>query len=173
MKILIGDLSIPSKRGDWDEPGILKVLQKSDPHSSGYGHICHLHDQGPNGNHICLVLEAMGLSVLDLYGALPSAVPLELLKRVWKHVLCALQYLHEECGIIHTGKMFQFIRSRLFFSTLILDIKGDNILMTGVPSEEERLDIELDNDYLMSTTFKLSDFGAGKQLVSIYCNASD
>jgi serine/threonine-protein kinase SRPK3 len=133
--------------------------------------------QGPNGNHICLVLEAMGLSVLDLYGVLPGAMPLELLKRVCKHVLYALQYLHEECGIIHTGKMFQFIRSCLFFffffffffSTLTPDIKGDNILMTNVPSEEERADIKLDNDYLilMSTTFKLSDFGAGKQLVSI------
>jgi serine/threonine-protein kinase SRPK3 len=158
MKILIGDLSVPSKRGDWDEPGILKVLQKNNSHSPGYGHICHLHDsfihQGPNGNHICLVLEAMGLSVLDLYGALPGAMPLELLERVCKHVLYALQYLHEECGIIHTGKMFQFIRSCLFFSTLTPDIKGDNILMTSVPSEEERADIELDNDFLMSTTFK-------------------
>lgn len=97
---------------------------------------CHLHDsfihQDPNGNHICLVLEAMDLSVLDLYGALPSAMPLELLKRVCKHVLYALQYLHEGCGIIHTGKMLQFIRSHLF-STLISGIKGDNILMTGIP----------------------------------------
>ena len=108
MKILIGDLSIPNKRGDWDEPGILKVLQKSNSNSAGYGHICHLHDsfvhQGPYGNHICLVLEAMGLSVLDLYGALPGAMPLELLKRVCKHVLHALQCLHEECSIIHTGE---------------------------------------------------------------------
>jgi serine/threonine-protein kinase SRPK3 len=116
----------------------------------------------------------MSLNFLDLYGALPGAMPLELLKRVCKHVLHALQYLHEECGIIHTGEIFQFIRSRrLFFSTITSDIKGDNILMSGVPSEEERLDIELDNDYLMSKTFKLSDFGAGKQLVSIERDASD
>jgi len=118
MKILIGDLSTASKRGGWDEPGILKVLQKTNPHSSGYGHICHLLEsfihQGPNGNHICLVLEAMRLSALDLYGALPGAMPLGLLKRMCKHVLPALQYLHEECGIIHTGKMFPFIRSCLF-----------------------------------------------------------
>lgn len=170
MKVLIGDSSIANKRGAWDELGILKVLQKSNPKSSGYGHICYLHDnfvhQGPNGNHTCLVLEAMGLSVLDLYGALPGAMPLEFLKRVCKHVLQALQYLHEECGIIHTGE-YSSSFAVAFFLTLTSDIKGDNILMAGVPSEKEQLDIELDNDYLMSTTFKLSDFGAGKLLVLI------
>ena len=91
MKILVGDLTI-------------------DPQSWGYRHICHLlgnfTHQGPNGNHICLVLEAMSLSVLDLYHAFPSAMPSHLLKRVCKHVLLALQYLHEQCGIIHTGKTF-------------------------------------------------------------------
>lgn len=39
MKILTGDLSIPSKRGGWDEPRTLKVLQKSNLRSSGYGHM--------------------------------------------------------------------------------------------------------------------------------------
>ena len=108
MKILVGDLTVADKKGGWDELGILKVLQERDPRSSGYHHLCLLLDnftlQGPNGNHICLVLEAMGLSVLDVYHALPGAMPLPLLKRVCKHVLRALRYLHEECGIIHTGK---------------------------------------------------------------------
>ncbi|KJA15913.1 hypothetical protein HYPSUDRAFT_91667 [Hypholoma sublateritium FD-334 SS-4] len=146
MKILVGDLTTAGKRGGWDELGVLKVLQETNPQSSGYRHVCQLLDefthQGPNGNHVCLVLEAMSLSVLDVYCALPDAMPLPLLKRVCKHVLRALCYLHEECGIIHT------------------DIKGDNILMTGPPPEEGQLNIEVDDDYLMSTTFKLSDFGA-------------
>lgn len=33
--------------------------------------------------------------------------------------------------------------------------------MTGTPPEEGQLDVELDDDYLMTTTFKLSDLGAG------------
>lgn len=33
--------------------------------------------------------------------------------------------------------------------------------MTGLPPEEGQLNIKLDDEYLMSTTFKLSDFGAG------------
>ena len=116
MKILVGDLTVEDKKGGWDELGILKVLQERDPRSSGYRHVCLLLDnfthQGPNGNHICLVLEAMGLSVLDVYHALPGAMPLPLLKRVCRHVLRALHYLHEECGIIHTGKtLFQSLIS--------------------------------------------------------------
>jgi len=133
--------------GGWDELGMLKVLQERDPQFCGSPHVCQLLDnfthQGPNGNHICLVLEPMGLSILDLYRALPGAMPLPLLKRVTKHVLRALGYLHEECGIIHA------------------DIKGDNLLMTGEPPEESQSNMELDHGYLMSTMFKLGDFGAG------------
>lgn len=108
MKILVGDLTITDKKGGWDELGVLKALQESNPQSCGYRHVCQLLDsfthQGPNGTHICLVLEALSLSVLDVYRALPGAMPLPLLKRVCKHVLRALCYLHEECGIIHTGE---------------------------------------------------------------------
>jgi hypothetical protein len=47
------------------------------------------------------------------------------------------------------------------FSKVFLYIKGDNILMTGAPPEEGQLNIILNDDYLMSRTFKLSDLGAG------------
>jgi serine/threonine-protein kinase SRPK3 len=33
--------------------------------------------------------------------------------------------------------------------------------MTGTPPEEGQLEIELNDSFLKSTTFKLSDFGAG------------
>ncbi len=109
MKILVGDLAEADKKGGWDELGVLKILQETNPQSSGYHHVCQLLDsfthQGPNGSHTCLVLEPMSISVLDVYRALPGAMPLPLLKRVCKHVLRALCYLHEECGIIHTGKV--------------------------------------------------------------------
>jgi serine/threonine-protein kinase SRPK3 len=110
MKVLVGDLTIAKEKGGWDELNMLKVIAEKDPQSLGYRHVCQLLDnfthQGPNGNHICLVLEAMSLSALDLYrSTLPGPMPLPLLKRVCKHVLRALQYLHE-CGIIHTGNTF-------------------------------------------------------------------
>jgi hypothetical protein len=42
----------------------------------------------------------------------------------------------------------------------LLDIKGDNILMTGaLPEPGQATQISMDD--LMSSTFKLTDFGAG------------
>ena len=35
--------------------------------------------------------------------------------------------------------------------------------MSGTPPAEGQSNIHLDDDYLLSTTFKLSDFGAGNQ----------
>ena len=97
LKVLVGDLTITEKRGRWDELYMLKVIGEKDPQSLGYRHLCQLLDnfthQGPNGN---LVLEAMSLNALDVYRAVLSGpMPLPFLKRVSKHVLRALQYLHE------------------------------------------------------------------------------
>jgi serine/threonine-protein kinase SRPK3 len=67
MKVLVGESTIPDKRKTWDELGMLKTIREK---SLGYHHIRQLLDnlthQGPNGNQICLVLEAMNLSVLDI-----------------------------------------------------------------------------------------------------------
>ena len=70
----------------------------------------------------------MNLNVLDR--ALPGPMSLPLLKRASKR---ALQYLYEECGIIHTGKCFTY--AKFFFSKVFSDIKGDNILIASAPPE--------------------------------------
>jgi len=81
---------------------VLKVLRENDPQSYGYRHVCRLLDDfthlGPDGTCTCLVFEAIGLSVLDLYHALPGAMPLPLLKRLCKHVqvLHAVCYVHDK-----------------------------------------------------------------------------
>jgi len=48
-------------------------------------------------------------------------------KRVAKQVLMALEYLHEECGIIHAGTA-TFGMPRDTWTYPLLDIKHDNIL---------------------------------------------
>lgn len=111
LKVLIAVLSDEEKNGTWDELGMLKVIQERNPQSDGYRHICQLLDnfthQGPNGNHsICLVWEVMKLNVLSLDVAFWRVMPFPLLGRLSKHLLRALQCLHDECGIIHTGKAF-------------------------------------------------------------------
>lgn len=45
----------------------------------------------------------MGPTVLDMFRHTPGAMPLFLVKRIAKHVLLALQYMHDECSIVHTG----------------------------------------------------------------------
>ena len=105
IKILIGEMS--KDITGWDEPSILRTLRDHNPRADGYSHICHLLEDftlaGPNGSHICLVSELMGATVLDVYRCIPAAMPLWLVKRISKHVLLALQYMHE-CNMVHTGQ---------------------------------------------------------------------
>ncbi|KAF8900306.1 kinase-like domain-containing protein, partial [Mucidula mucida] len=107
MKVLVGDLT--DDRTGIDELGMLKTVHSRNPLSSGYPHICHLLDNfvhhGPNGDHRCLILEAMPFNMLEIHNAFRSAsdaMPLFVIQRVAQQVLLALQYIHEECGLVHT-----------------------------------------------------------------------
>ncbi|KAJ7512691.1 kinase-like protein [Mycena galericulata] len=147
MKLLVSSRS--KRTGNPDELGIMSLLRDGDSGSPGKQHICQLLDSfvhdGPNGRHVCIVVEPLGMSVFDVYESFPSSLPLILVQRVAKHLLQALQYIHE-CGVIHT------------------DIKGDNILMTGVGFEEGHPKVELDINHLFATTYKLTDFGSANKL---------
>jgi serine/threonine-protein kinase SRPK3 len=96
-----------------DELGIMTLLRDG-PRLLGKNHVCALLDsfvhQGPNGRHICLVLELLGISILDVYRSFHGSLPLILVQRVAKHVLQGLQYMHE-CGVIHTGICFLQVAS--------------------------------------------------------------
>lgn len=108
---------------------MLNVIREKDPQSWGYGH--NFTHQGPNGHHICLVLEVMSISVLpvDVYRALSSAMPQPLLKRVTKHVRGPLQHLRDsEYG--HTGSTFLH-GHWVSLPETFFDIKSNNIPMTG------------------------------------------
>ena len=57
---------------------------------------------GPNGTHICLIFEVLGVNLLEiikLYNY--KGVPAHLCRRISKQVLIGLDYLHRVCGIIH------------------------------------------------------------------------
>lgn len=107
VKVLVGEF-VGDTTG-WGERGILQVLRDHNSQALGYGHVCQLLDdfvlQGPNGSHICIVTEAMGPTVFDIYRCLPPwiSMPLPILKRISKHLLFALRYMHDDCDIIHTG----------------------------------------------------------------------
>ncbi|KAF5353064.1 hypothetical protein D9758_008768 [Tetrapyrgos nigripes] len=147
MKVAVGKLA--QRNAGWDERQTLKVLREQSPHAAGYRHICHLLDDfvvdGPHGSHTCLVTEAMGATAFDLFRCVSSALPLFLVKRISKHILLALQYMHE-CDIVHT------------------DLKGDNISMNGAPPPIYPQSTKLQENELLDATFKLSDMGSANKM---------
>ncbi|KAL4367814.1 hypothetical protein GQ457_05G011800 [Hibiscus cannabinus] len=74
--------------------------------------IDHFKHTGPNGQHLCMVLEFLGDSLLQLIRFNRyKGIELNKVREICKCVLIALDYLHRELGIIHT------------------DLKPENILL--------------------------------------------
>jgi serine/threonine-protein kinase SRPK3 len=88
-----------------DEVQILARVAARDP---GDGrHCCRLRDSfehaGPHGRHVCMVFEVLGDNLLALIRAYAHrGVPLPAVRRLARQVLVALDFLHRECGVIHT-----------------------------------------------------------------------
>ncbi|CAD6218115.1 unnamed protein product [Miscanthus lutarioriparius] len=63
----------------------------------------HFKHAGPNGQHICLVFELLGDSLLKLvqYNRY-KGIGLDRVRRICKSILVGLDYLHNELGIIHS-----------------------------------------------------------------------
>jgi serine/threonine-protein kinase SRPK3 len=63
----------------------------------------HFKHAGPNGQHICLVFELLGDSLLKLvqYNRY-KGIGLNRVKQICKSILVGLDYLHNELGIIHS-----------------------------------------------------------------------
>lgn len=63
----------------------------------------HFKHVGPNGQHLCMVIEFLGDSLLRLirYNRY-KGLPLNKVREICKWILLGLDYLHRELGIIHT-----------------------------------------------------------------------
>ncbi|WOL05883.1 hypothetical protein Cni_G14614 [Canna indica] len=63
----------------------------------------HFKHSGPNGQHLCLVVEFLGDSLLRLvkYNRY-KGIGLERVRNICRSILVGLDYLHREVGIIHT-----------------------------------------------------------------------
>jgi len=58
---------------------------------------------GPNGKHICMVFEILGVNLLEIIKVYNyKGIPIPICRAISKQVLIALDYLHRICGIIHT-----------------------------------------------------------------------
>ena len=90
-----------------DEIKLLQKIVQANPDHPGRKHVVSLLDsfehKGPNGTHVCMVFEVLGENLLGLIKRWNHrGIPMDLVKQITKQVLLGLDYLHRECGIIHT-----------------------------------------------------------------------
>lgn len=92
---------------------MLSKLASADPSHPGFRHTLAYYDSfdftGPHGPHHCLVTEVLGYGVDYIRKQRDDGdrrVDPLIVKRVVKQVLQALHYLHDVCGIVHSGLCF-------------------------------------------------------------------
>ncbi|KAK8157068.1 serine/threonine-protein kinase SRPK2 [Phyllosticta citrichinensis] len=90
-----------------DEIKLLNRVVEANKDHPGRKHVVSLLDsfnhKGPNGIHVCMVFEVLGENLLGLIKKWNHrGIPMPLVKQITKQVLLGLDYLHRECGIIHT-----------------------------------------------------------------------
>ncbi|OAQ58834.2 protein kinase dsk1 [Pochonia chlamydosporia 170] len=90
-----------------DEIKLLNRIVQAKPDHPGRKHVVSLLDsfehKGPHGTHVCMVFEVLGENLLGLIKRWNHrGIPMPLVKQITKQVLMGLDYLHRECGIIHT-----------------------------------------------------------------------
>ncbi|KAL9939194.1 hypothetical protein V8E36_002007 [Tilletia maclaganii] len=90
-----------------DEIKLLQKLVAANPNHPGRRHcvslLDHFKHRGPNGTHVCMVFEVLGENLLGLIKRYQHrGVPPNIVKQIAKQVLLGLDYMHSECGIIHT-----------------------------------------------------------------------
>ena len=90
-----------------DEIKLLNKVVEANPNHPGRRYVVSLLDsfehRGPNGVHVCMVFEVLGENLLGLIKRWNHrGIPMPLVKQITKQVLLGLDYLHRDCGIIHT-----------------------------------------------------------------------
>ncbi|KAI0130481.1 kinase-like domain-containing protein [Xylariales sp. AK1849] len=90
-----------------DEIKLLKKIVDANPNHPGRKYVVSLLDsfehKGVNGVHVCMVFEVLGENLLGLIKKWQHrGIPRDLVMQIAKQVLMGLDYLHRECGIIHT-----------------------------------------------------------------------
>uniref|UniRef100_A0A1A9X1N0 non-specific serine/threonine protein kinase n=1 Tax=Glossina brevipalpis TaxID=37001 RepID=A0A1A9X1N0_9MUSC len=114
-----------------DEIRLLETIRDADPSDEKRERVVRLLNQfterGVNGEHTCLVFEALGCSLYKLIVKNKyQGLVVDQVRNIIKQVLEGLDYLHTKCGIIHT------------------DIKPENILM--VIDNATTINQQIDNE---------------------------
>jgi len=90
-----------------DEIKLLSRVSAFSPTHQGRAHIVSFLDsfshQGPEASHVCIVFEPLGENLLALIERhKKKGVPRALVKVIARQILLGLEYLHDECDLVHT-----------------------------------------------------------------------
>lgn len=90
-----------------DEIKLLSKVANANAFHRGRDHVVSFLDSfdhpGPEETHVCIVFEPLGENLLSLIERnKKKGVPRALVKTIAKQVLLGLEYLHDECDLVHT-----------------------------------------------------------------------
>ena len=90
-----------------DEIKLLSRVSSVSPLHPGREYIVSFLDsfshQGPESSHICIVFEPLGENLLALIERhKKKGVPRSLVRVIARQIILGLEYLHEECDLVHT-----------------------------------------------------------------------
>lgn len=124
-----------------DEIKLLNKIVQARPDHPGRKHVVSLLDsfehKGPNGVHVCMVFEVLGENLLGLIKRYNHrGIPMPLVKQITKQVLLGLDYLHRDCGIIHTD---------LKPENVLIEIGDVEKIVKSCVKEESKTDDKEDN----------------------------
>lgn len=127
-----------------DEIKLLERVVRANPEAPGRKYVVELLDnfthEGPNGKHVCMVFEVLGENLLSLIRRYHHrGIPVHLVQQIIYQVLMGLDYMHRECGIIHT------------------DLKPENVLVCVENVEEVVKNLLRDKDDSSQTSKEKAD----------------
>jgi len=108
LKLLSSYASKEIEAGRLREREILRKIASAAPLHPGFQHVVHLLEElefeSSLGRHICFITNVLCHNVPGIQSEPPGQrIPLKVILRLVKHVLKGLEYLHDECNVVHSG----------------------------------------------------------------------
>ncbi|KAE8308312.1 kinase-like domain-containing protein [Aspergillus transmontanensis] len=96
---------------------------------------------GPNGDHVCLVFDVLGHH-LDFQCAKyeDGRLPVRAVKMIARQLLLGLDFLHRECGVIHTGVIIFY---NIIPTNILLELEDpDRVISRYLEEVSPRIDTQ-------------------------------